>query len=60
MEEFIYLCIKKGANTPTKLCKKSGKAPNYLNTYLSNLRRSGIITVKCETCDNGILYKIVS
>jgi len=60
MEEFIFVCIKKGANTPDKLCRKTGKAPNYLNTYISILKRAGYITSKCPTCKGSAYYLIAT
>lgn len=59
MEELIYLCIKKGANNSKKLTKKTGKAPNYINTYLSTLVLTGQITTKCPTCENNGYYVAV-
>ena len=60
MEEFIFQCIKKGGLTPDKIGKKIDKSPNYINVYARQLKRMGLITTTCPTCNQSPYYKIVT
>lgn len=56
MEELIYLCIKKGINTPERLSKKIGKAVNYVHVYTRQLKYLGLITTNCPTCKGNAYF----